>query len=168
MNFNTRIDLYRDKKRIELIPVTFAALCCLAIDAFFCDNSAWALAQTKAATKSGQEISKSKQSSIHASWSTGNDGLVTFQFKTLPADGLKINTEGPWSLELKEHTDLDVEKNQFKRQDFDEKIAGFTFTGKPKTKNGTIGFKMVTFVCTENKTQCFRNVQQGSFAWHSK
>lgn len=113
------------------------------------------------------EVSKSEQSSIKASWEHSKQGKIKFLFATIPAKGLKINQEGPWSLELKEHAGLDIEKKKLGRQEFDEKISGFTVEATPKAKAGKIDFKMVTFVCTESKTQCFRNVQKGSFDWHS-
>ncbi|MEY4630388.1 MAG: hypothetical protein RIQ81_508 [Pseudomonadota bacterium] len=119
------------------------------------------------AAKSGNSAtpSSSKQASVQVDWSAQGDGQLKFDFKTLPGKGLKINTEGPWSLEIKTHQGLVLEKTKMGRSDFKEDLAGFSMVSKPEKKLGKITYKMVVFVCTENKSQCFRDVQQGSFDW---
>lgn len=109
--------------------------------------------------------STSKQASVQVEWARQSDGQVAFDFKTIPAKGLKINSEGPWSLELKEHSGLEVAKAKLGKPEFKENLGGFSVSTKPQGKSGKVTYKMVVFVCTENKSQCFRDVQQGSFDW---
>lgn len=109
--------------------------------------------------------SNSKQASVQVDWAAQPDGQLKFNFKAVPGKGLKINTEGPWSLELKAHDGLTVEKSKLVRADFQADLGGFSLLSKPKGKSGKVTYKMVVFVCTENKSQCFRDVQQGSFDW---
>ena len=107
----------------------------------------------------------SKQAAVAVTKALQPDGKIRFDFKTIPAKGLKINTDGPWSLELKSHTGLELAKEKLGRAEFQEAIPGFSLLGKPTEKSGKIDFKLVVFVCTAEKTQCFRDVHQGSINW---
>ena len=87
------------------------------------------------------------------------DKHVELTFKTSPADGLSINPEGPWKLEIKDTGGLKFDKMEFKRPEWKEQISGFTAIATPaKEKTGIIKYKLVAFVCTKDKTQCFREV----------
>lgn len=112
--------------------------------------------------------SATSQSSIEVTTTSQPGGELKLQFKTVPAKGLKINTDGPWSLEFKDHPGLEVTTKKLGKSDFAESIPGFTMTSKPSAKSGKISFKMVVFVCTETKSQCFRDVHQGSVDWAAK
>lgn len=118
------------------------------------------------ASESGQATTTSKQASVEVAWSKQPDGDVRFDFKTTPAKGLKINSEGPWSLEIKGHSGLNIAKPKLGKPEFQEALPGFSLMSKPIAKSGKIDFKMVVFVCTESKAQCFRDVQQGSLNWN--
>lgn len=109
--------------------------------------------------------STSKQSSIEVTTATQPSGEMQLKFKTIPAKGLKINNDGPWSLEIKDHAGLDVTTKKLGKDAFTESIPGFTLTSKPSAKSGKLSFKMVVFICTESKSQCFRDVHQGSVDW---
>ncbi len=117
------------------------------------------------ASESRQATTTSKQASVDVAWSKQPDGDIRFDFKTTPAKGLKINSEGPWSLEIKGHSGLTIAKPKLGKPEFQEALPGFSLTSKPTAKSGKIDFKMVVFVCTESKAQCFRDVQQGSLDW---
>ena len=118
------------------------------------------------ASESSQATTTSKQASVDVAWSKQPDGDVRFDFKTTPAKGLKINSEGPWSLEIKGHSGLTIPKPKLGKPEFQESLPGFSLMSKPTAKSGKIEFKMVVFVCTESKAQCFRDVQQGSLNWN--
>jgi hypothetical protein len=126
----------------------------------------WTLLSIAAhASALNQAPTASKQASVDVAWSKQPDGDVRFDFKTTPAKDLKINNEGPWSLEIKAHSGLTIAKSKLGKSDFQEKLPGFSLMAKPTAKSGKIDFKMVVFVCTASKGQCFRDVQQGSLDW---
>lgn len=126
----------------------------------------WTLLSIAAhASALNQAPTASKQASVDVAWSKQPDGDVRFDFKTTPAKDLKINNEGPWSLEIKAHSGLTIAKSKLGKSDFQEKLPGFSLMAKPTAKSGKIDFKMVVFVCTASKGQCFRDVHQGSLDW---
>ena len=124
------------------------------------------LNMTARSVGSNQMKTTSKQASIDVSWTKQPEGDVRFDFITTPGKGLKINTEGPWSLDIKEHSGLNLAKPKLGKSEFQEALPGFSMLAKPTAKSGKLDFKMVVFVCTESKAQCFRDVQQGSLAWN--
>lgn len=98
---------------------------------------------------------------ISAKKTSHSDVELTFTAK--PSEGLKINNEGPWKLEIKDQGSLEFSKSEFKRTDWDDKISGFSVIAKPsKSKTSTIKFRLTAFVCTQEKTQCFREVLEDS------
>ncbi len=94
------------------------------------------------------------------------DNLV-FTFTNVPDDGLVTNLEGPWKLDLKSAPGLKLAKTTFARAELDEKNASFSFktTAKPEGKEGVIEYKFITFVCTKDKTTCYRDVHEGKADW---
>jgi hypothetical protein len=90
------------------------------------------------------------------------DKRVELTFKTLPNADLAINKEGPWKLEVLSSGKLKFDKKEFKRGDWKEDIAGFTLLSSPaKTKNEQVKYKLTAFICTKDKSQCFREVVEG-------
>ncbi len=137
------------------------ALCIAAVFAKVAFYSWTALA----ATTSSQTGAASKQANVEVSWVAQPDGQVQFNFKAKPAEGFKINTEGPWALEIREHKGLNLAKAKLGKAEFKESIPGFSLLSKATATSGKMGFKMTVFICTESKAQCFRDVQQGSVPW---
>jgi len=88
-------------------------------------------------------------------------------FKVSPRAGLHINLEGPWKLELKNAGGLAFAKTTLVRADMDEKLPGFvlTTTAKPAQVSGEVAYKLIAFVCTNDKTQCYRDVHTGKAPW---
>ena len=89
-------------------------------------------------------------------------------FKTQPADGLVINHDGPWKLEIKEAGAIKPDKSEWKRAEWKEEIGGFIVTADPAgQKSADIKYKLIAFVCTKDKSQCFREVVENSakVAW---
>jgi hypothetical protein len=81
-------------------------------------------------------------------------------FTTLPADGLKINADGPWKLVIKSVTGGKVATTEFQRPEWKEEIAGFEIPLQADkfSKDVEVAFKMTTFVCTKDKSTCYREV----------
>jgi hypothetical protein len=115
-------------------------------------NPIGAMATGKVASKATVEVTALSQS----------DSRVQFTFKTIPIGDLVVNKEGPWKLEIISSGKLQFDKKELKRADWKEDIAGFSLTSAPaKTKSEKIKYKLVAFVCTKDKSQCFREVLQG-------
>jgi len=95
----------------------------------------------------------------------GNKTLLTFA--TIPGDGLKINGEGPWKLEIKSHKGFKPSNTEFKRPEWQEDVAGFQVpvTIEKGMKSGEVSYKMTTFVCTKDKSTCYREVVEGTEAF---
>lgn len=91
------------------------------------------------------------------------DKRVELTFKTIPTGDLAINSEGPWKLQLISSGKLKFNKKEFKRAEWKEDIAGFTAVSSPaKTKSEKIQYKLTAFICTKDKSQCFREVIEGT------
>ena len=91
------------------------------------------------------------------------DKGVELNFKTVPTGDLVINKDGPWKLQIVSAGKLKLEKNELKRADWKEDLAGFSLKSAPaKTKSETIKFKLTAFICTKDKSQCFREVIDSS------
>lgn len=121
-----------------------------------------ALVAVSSAVAQGAEL----HSSIKVESKKVGDNLE-LTLKTVPNEGLIINLEGPWKVEVKKADGLTLAKSTLVRGDFDEKDAQFKVvtTAKPAKPEGEIEYKYVAFVCTKDKTQCFRDVHEGKAAW---
>lgn len=123
---------------------------------------ALALVSTSALAQMGEP----KYGAVVVESKAAGDNLE-FHFRTEPKDGMAINLEGPWKLELKTHEGLTFAKTTFTRAELDEKTAGYKFatTAKPAKPEGELEYSFTTFVCTKDKTQCFREVHKGKAGW---
>ncbi len=92
---------------------------------------------------------------------------LEFTFKAQAKEGMEINLEGPWKLDVKGHDGLNLAKTSFPKGEMNEKLPGFVFAtaGKPTKDSGELEYTMVAFVCTKEKTQCFREVYTGKAGW---
>ena len=92
---------------------------------------------------------------------------VELTFKAIPDAGMKINLEGPWKLDVKAHDGLELAKSTFTKAEMQEGLPGFVVksTAAPTKKSGEVEYALTVFVCTEDKTACFREVHNGKAAW---
>jgi hypothetical protein len=92
---------------------------------------------------------------------------VEFDFKVETIGAIVINTDGPWQLQVKQHEGVAFASTELKVKDFDVKIPGFrmTSTAKPQKTAGKLSYKMIVFICTKNKEQCYREVHEQSSDW---
>ena len=108
------------------------------------------------------------KSTAEISAKTLKENKVELTFVTKAADGLVINHDGPWKLTVSDSGSIKLDKSEFKKEDWNEKNASFTAVGVTGAKkNSDIKYKMITFVCTKDKSQCFREVLDGqsSVTW---
>ena len=115
----------------------------MAISTFFMASAAFSAGKAK----------------VHVTATHANASLKLL-FKTEPAEGLEINAEGPWKLDLKSAGPLIVGKQEWKRSDWKSEMAGFEVPAEFKGKESAaeITYKMTVFVCTKDHTQCYREV----------
>ena len=92
---------------------------------------------------------------------------VTFEFKIVPNDGMVVTFDAPWKLDIKDKDGLAVfEKASLGKPDMDEKLPGFIVTSKPNAgSKGKLEYTLVAFICTKDKTACYREVHKGAADW---
>jgi hypothetical protein len=90
-------------------------------------------------------------------------------FKVVPKEGMAINMEGPWKLEIEAPEGTSLAKKTLEKADMDAKLPGFVVSGTlkgPIPKGGYVApYKLIAFVCTADKTKCFREVHKGEVRW---
>lgn len=110
--------------------------------------------------------SKPEHSAVDVETKAEGDKLKLV-FKPRPLEGMVINEEGPWKLEVKKADGLAFAKTTMTKDDIDFKTPGWTLatTAKPAKDAGEVEYAMTVFVCTKDKTQCFREVHDAKAAW---
>ncbi len=85
------------------------------------------------------------------------DNLVFVEAK--PLGKFVINDEAPWALEIVTSENLSLVKKAFTKSDlqFAKAMASFEVGTKTALKM-ILKIKVTAFVCTDNKSQCFRDV----------
>jgi hypothetical protein len=89
---------------------------------------------------------------------------IQLQFKIIPLNGMSYNTVGPSKLKLtsigKDPKNILVKS----KNEFDEKIPGFTVSLKSTQETGPkFDYKFISFVCTSDKSHCYRDVHKGTY-----
>jgi hypothetical protein len=66
-----------------------------------------------------------------------------------------------------EGKDLSFEKTTLGKADMDTALPGFVLTtaARPTAPKGQIKYTLTSFICTKEKTQCYREVHTGAFDW---
>lgn len=106
-------------------------------------------------------------SSIDVKTVREKDGKLTFTFKVVPGEKMVINHDGPWKLDIKKSEGITFTTTTFPKTEMKEAIPGFTMTSAapPAAKSGTVEYQMVAFVCTKEKTLCYRDVHKTTASW---
>ena len=97
-------------------------------------------------------------------FSINKDGKnIKLAFATKAGDGLKVNPDGPWKLEIKQIKGVKAATTTFNKDAWQADISGFKVAGTPEAgaKEIEVQYKMTTFVCTVDKTMCYREVVEG-------
>ena len=94
------------------------------------------------------------------------DGL-SLTFKVEPNTGMNITLDAPWKLAL-EAKDLSFAKTSLAKSDMDTALPGFVVKtmAKPAASQGQLKYTLTAFICTKEKTQCYREVHTGTFDWN--
>ena len=106
-----------------------------------------------------------EHSHVEVSQMAAPDGLA-LTFKVKPHDGMTATMDAPWKLEV-EDKDLVFSKNPLVRSDVDASLPGFVLkaTTQPTHTKGLLKYTLTSFICTKEKTQCYREVHSGTFKW---
>ena len=108
-----------------------------------------------------------KHAEVEAKASPQADGSVSFSLKVVPNKGMKTSLDAPWKLNVLKNDGLTFKSTELKKADLDGALPGFSFAsvGKPSAASGKLDYKMTAFICTEDKTQCYRDVLEGTVEW---
>lgn len=111
-------------------------------------------------------FAEAKHSEVIATASKAGD-QVAIEFKIKFPEHIAINHDGPWSLVFTKAPELKFSKAKWDLKDLSDSLPGFkvTTSEKPKAKAGTADYTATVFVCTKDKTQCYREVHKGSVNW---
>ena len=93
--------------------------------------------------------------------------VIKFDFKVSFDDGLHLNKDAPWSLELKPAAGLEFKQTKLGKGDLDASLPGFRAQTavKPTAAKGTLPYTLTAFVCTDDKKMCYRDVLKGEVEW---
>ena len=107
-----------------------------------------------------------KHSSVDVETKKAGDKM-TFNFKIQPNEGMKATFDAPWTLEIKGHDGLSFSQTKMTKSELDEKLPGFSVTtlAGPSSAKGELEYQLTSFICTTDKTQCFREVHKGKAPW---
>ena len=97
-------------------------------------------------------------------------GSYNLSFKLALNDGIALNMEGPWKFTIKAHEGLVLSQTEFTGKELNQAVPGYAVqsTGVPSTPKGKVDYTLIAFICTKDKTRCFREVHNGSLAWGAK
>lgn len=92
---------------------------------------------------------------------------ITFDFKIKANEGMKTTFDAPWTLEIKGHDGLSFSQTKMTKAELDENLPGFSVTTSavPTSAKGELEYRLTSFICTADKTQCFREVHKGKAPW---
>jgi hypothetical protein len=97
--------------------------------------------------------------------SSSKDGQVILQFSIKTDADNVVNDEAPWKFELKKFDGLKVETPLIKGSDLVKTLPLLTVKATPTAASGTAEWSLVAFVCSKDKSNCFRDVHNGTLAW---
>lgn len=122
----------------------------------------FALAISQAAYGFGQP----KHSKVEINAAPSGDKMA-LTFKIVATEGHAVTFDAPWKLDIKKHDGLTFGKATFSKADMDEKLPGWSLTSstQPAQAAGDIEYQLVSFICTADKTQCYREVHKGTYGW---
>lgn len=93
---------------------------------------------------------------------------LEFEFKIDSTDSdMALSFEAPWKLELVNADGITFSSMKLNKAKMDEKLPGWKVqTVSAPTKNqGELAYKLTAFICTKNKTKCFREIHKGKVPW---
>ena len=107
-----------------------------------------------------------KNSKVEITSANAGDQLE-FTFKVSANAGHSVTFEAPWKLDLKNHDGLAFASSSFNKDNMDEALPGYKVktNAKPGKQSGEFEYSLVSFICTTDKTTCYREVHKGKHPW---
>jgi len=107
-----------------------------------------------------------KHSKIEITNAAAGDQLE-LTFKVTANAGHLATFEAPWKLDLKNHDGLTFASSTLNKENMDEALPGYKVktSAKPGKQNGEFEYSLVSFICTSDKTTCYREVHKGKHSW---
>lgn len=99
---------------------------------------------------------------------------IEWTFKVIPNPDMAATfDDAPWSLTFKDAKGLKFDgvqtdaKNtaKFSHDKLDRSIPGYKVKATAAGKSGKMKYEFHTFVCTKEKTRCYREVHKGDMDW---
>jgi len=93
---------------------------------------------------------------------------VTFSFKVVPNKDMVITLDAPWKFEIKDKAaGLKFAKESMGKPEMDDKLPGYVVTSSEAAakSDGEVEYSLVSFICTADKTACYREVHKGTHKW---
>lgn len=82
--------------------------------------------------------------------------------KVIPETGHILTFEGPWNLKIDSLQGATTSKNVLKKDALDQTTGTFTLELKKLESKWNGAYKLTSFVCTIDKTRCYREVHTGN------
>lgn len=93
------------------------------------------------------------------------DGSLALSFTISPEAGNVVNAEAPWKIELKKFDGLKVEAPLLKGDEVVKSLPTVIMKASPVAASGTAEWTVTAFVCSKDKTSCFRDAHSGKVEW---
>lgn len=133
---------------------------------FFCAVPAFSNEPTK---KTENADLPDRKARVEVTSTVTKEGKPSLTFQVKPATGMLLTFEAPWSLKFESQTGFQTDKSSFSKSDLDESLPGFSVPVKAEAgkSESSVQYKIVTFACTEDKKQCFREVHKKEFSFNN-
>ncbi len=93
---------------------------------------------------------------------SGKAGSIKLQIMVQPNEGLKLNFDAPWRLELLEAENIQFVNATLGKNDLDQASGAFRFNADLATKKPqAFKYKLTAFICTKDIARCYRQVFEG-------
>ncbi len=93
---------------------------------------------------------------------------VQLTFKVLANEGHVVTLDAPWKLTLKTHDGLTFAQAAFSKKDMKEELPGWIVASTAASKaTGDVSWELAAFICTKDKTSCYREVHEGKTNWQT-
>lgn len=112
---------------------------------------------------------KPTQTTLETHSEVTKDGKLEVNLKVKILDE-KVNGfsfEGtPWSLKIKKSEGANFSSQTFDEKALDHNMPGYKITSDGNiSDSGKIEYSLVAFVCTKDKTRCYREAHNGTYDW---
>jgi hypothetical protein len=97
---------------------------------------------------------------------TNNGDIVDVTVMVSADSDMQVTLDAPWKLTISNVSGANFGKSEFTKKDLDEKLPGFRLQSKVAAdKKGSFDYKVISFICTKDKTRCYREVHKGKVTW---